>query len=221
MLKTQMYAAFQGTNTLQVQNLPETLGSSISAVNATGMVGDLDALVSTLKTRQTELNTLIGTLSSEIQNGNYLMNLSIAGTLVEKKIVEYEQKIRDLNSLINAETGTLNELTQARDLAWQSYTALATKSTEMSVAAQTTGIEVVFASPAIPPDAKVSQVNRSLPNAGLATGVGLLIGIVVAYSYEFWQNYKGRQPEIISEKIFAYAKNLIYKRPIKLQKKLK
>ena len=33
-----------------------------------------------------------------------------------------------------------------------------------------------------------------------------MIGVIVAYAYEFWQNYKGRQPEIISKKMFAYAK---------------
>jgi uncharacterized protein involved in exopolysaccharide biosynthesis len=220
MLKTQIYAAFQGTNTLQVQNLPETLGSNISTVNAAGMVADLDALISTLNTRQTELNTLIGTLSSEIQNGDYLMNFSIANTLIEKKIEENEQKIRDLNSLISTETSTLNELTRARDLAWQSYSALATKVTEMSVAAQTTSIEVVFASPATPPTPD-NKVIHGRNNAALATGVGLLFGVIVAYAYEFWQNYKGRQPEIISKKMFAYAKILVYKRPIKSRKKLK
>ena len=240
MLKTQIYAAFQGTNTLQVQNLPETprsnisivtllqaqnlpeaLGSSISTVNAAGMVADLDALISSLKTRQTELNKLNGTLSFEIQNGDYLKFLEdTANTPIDKNIEENEQKIRDLNSLISTETSTLDELTRARDLAWQSYSALATKATEMSVAAQTTSIEVVFASPATPP-VPDNIVIQSRNNAGLATGVGLLIGIIVAYAYEFWQNYKGRQPEIISKKMFAYAINLVYKRPIKSRKKLK
>jgi len=221
MLKTQIYAAFQGTNTLQVQNLPETLGSNISTVSAAGMVADLDALISSFKTRQTELNKLIGTLSFEIQNGDYLKFLEdTANTPIDKNIEENEQKIRDLNSLISTETSTLDELTRARDLAWQSYSALATKATEMSVAAQTTSIEVVFASPATPP-APDNKVIQSRNNAGLATGVGLLIGIIVAYAYEFWQNYKGRQPEIISKKMFAYAINLVYKRPIKSRKKLK
>jgi len=282
MLKTQIYAAFPGTNTLQIQNLPEALGSSISTVNAAGMVADLDALISTLKTRQTELNELIATLSSEIQNGeNFkfldnsldstgtlaqtiqdhypelfkigdlstlslkvvengnplatealqrsqallelkgledLVNFSVAGTPIEKNIEENEQKIRDLNSLISTETSTLNVLTGARDLAWQTYSTLTTKSAEIGVAAQTTGIEVVFASPATPPDEKAIH---SRNNAGLATGVGLLIGIIVAYAYEFWQNYKGRQPEIISKKMFAYAKSFAYKMPIKSRRSTK
>jgi hypothetical protein len=282
LLKTQIYAVFPGSNNLQIQNLPETLGSSISTVNAAGMVTDLDALLSTLKTRQTDLNTLIGTLSAQIQNqanlnldpslestgglaqtiqdryselfqlgdlstlslnvvqnGNPLatealqrsqallqlkglegvVNFSVAGTPIELTIEENEQKIRDLNALISSETSTMNLLTGARDLAWKTYSTLTTKSAEQGVAAQTTGIEVVFGSPATTPDKPVGM--HSTTNAALATGVGLLIGIIVAYAYEFWQNYKGRQPEIISKYIFAYSKNLVQKRPIILRKKLK
>jgi len=276
LLKTQIYAAFPGTNTLQIQNLPETLGSTIGTVNAAGMVADLNALISTLKTRQTELNDLIATLSSEIQKGEDfkfldnslessgalaqtiqdrypelfemgdlsalsltvvekgnplatealqrsqallelkgledLVNFSVAGTPIEKTIEENEQKIRDLNALISSESSTQTVLTRTRDLAWQTYSALATKATEMSVAAQTTGIEVVFASPATPPDKKVIH---STVNAAVATGVGLLIGVIVAYAYEFWQNYKGRQPEIIFKEMFAYAKSVAGRMPIK------
>ncbi|PJH76302.1 MAG: hypothetical protein CO064_02005, partial [Anaerolineae bacterium CG_4_9_14_0_8_um_filter_58_9] len=79
-------------------------------------------------------------------------------------------------------------------------------------------IQVVFASPATPPE---ETAIHSRNNAGLAAGVGLLIGIIVAYAYEFWQNYKGRKIEIISKKMFAYANNLVYKKPIKSRKKFK
>ncbi len=284
MLKTQIYAAFPGTSTLQIQNLPEALGSSIATVNAAGMVADLDALISTLKTRQTNLNELTTTLSSEILNGENikfldnpldstgalaqaiqdrypelfkigdlstlslnvvesgnplatealqrsqallelkglegLVNFSVAGTPIEKTIEENEQKIADLNALISAQTSTLNELSQARDLAWQTYSILTTKSAELGVAAQTVGTVVAFSSTATPPSGKKVGVNSN-KIAGLAAGVGLLIGLIAAYAYEFWQNYKGRQPEIISKKMFAYAKNSVYKKSIKSQKKLK
>ena len=225
MLKTQIYAAFPGTNTLQVQNLPEALGSTISTVNAASMVADLNALISTLRERQTELNNQIDTLSSEIQKGDnlkYLDNVMTFSTIdapIEKRIEENEQKIRDLNSLISIQSSTLTELTRARDLAWESYKALATKGMEASVSAQTTGGQVIFASPATPPDKKVV---RSTINAAASTGVGLLIGVIVAYAYEFWQNYKGRQPEIISKEMFAYAKSFAYKKmPIKSRRSAK
>jgi len=279
MLKTQIYAAFQGSNTLQVQNLPESLGSTISNVNVAGMVADLDALISTLGTRQSDLDKQISSLSTEIQNGtdykfldssldsngalaqqiqarypelfsmgglsglsiaaaqsnplvkqavSYsqdllqlkdlgdVMNFSIAGTPIETKIEQTEQQIRDLNSLISIQSSKQQELARESDLAWQSYSALSTKGTEVAVAAQTTGSVVIFASLAIPPDKKV--VHNGI-NAMIATALGLLIGVISAFAYEFWQNYKGRKPEIISKKVFAYARNI--KWPTKLLNKSK
>jgi capsular polysaccharide biosynthesis protein len=213
MLKAEIYAGFEGTNTLQVQNLPEALGSSISTVNAAGMVADLDALISTLETTHTELNKKIDTLSSEVLNEDYLMNFSHTNTPIDKRIEENEQKIRDLNYLISAQTSTLGELTEARDLAWKSYSALATKATEMSVNPQ--NIQLVLASPATPPTAKTLSVQM---NAILGTGVGLLIGIIVAYAYEFWQSYKRRNPKVITKTIFTYAKNLVSRSSVKSRK---
>jgi len=218
MLKTQIYAAFPGTNTLQVQNLPEALGSTISTVNSASMVADLNALISTLRKRQTELNSQIDTFSSEIQKGDNLkyldnvMTFSAVDAPIEKRIEESEQKIRNLKSLISIQSSALTELTRARDLAWESYKALATKRMEASVSAQTTGSQVIFASPATPPDEKVIY---STVNAGIATAIGLLLGMIVAYAYEFWQNYKGREIEIIYKKTFAYAKSVVGKLPIK------
>jgi capsular polysaccharide biosynthesis protein len=208
MLKTQIYSAFEGSNTLQVQNLPEALGSNISTITSTGMVEDLDALISTLEKRQTELSKLIDTLSFDVENEKYLMNFSNTDTPIETKIIENEQKVRDLNSLIAAEESTLQELTQLRDLSWKSYSALATKAVEMSVKGQ--DIQLVFASSATPPN------NPSAPfSKALASGVGLLIGILTAYAYEFWQIYKGRKPEIITQKIIVFLKSLVNRRQFK------
>jgi uncharacterized protein involved in exopolysaccharide biosynthesis len=230
LLKTQIYATFPNTNTLnQDSNLPPVnntlnLGSNLSIVDATGMIADLDALISTLKTRQTELISLVDTLSSQIQTEDYFKNFSNANTPIEKKILENEQKIQDLKSLVSTDTSTLDELTRGRDLAWQIYSTLATKTAEMRVASQTIGNEVVFASPATPPDSSVSQVsqaNQGQRNALLAVAVGLLIGVITSYAYEFWQNYKGRQPEIILKKMFAYVSNLGNNRRNKSAQKVK
>ena len=211
MLKTQIYAAYPGTNTLQVQNLPESLGSNIATVNAVGMVNDLDALISTLQGQLTDLNKQIETLSSDALNEDYLMNFADANTPIEKKIEENEQKIRDLNSLISAQTSKLGELTLTRDLAWKSYSALTTKATEIKSTIQ--NVQVVFAAPAIPPAAPIETP------ATFAAGIGALIGLLfatfVAYAYEFWENFKKRQPEVITNKMYLYAKTLV-KKPNKL-----
>ncbi len=215
LLKTQIYAAFQGSNSLQVQNLPEAMGSTISTVNAAAMFADLDALSSTLNARATELDAEISTLSKAIQNGSNLSTLDNAVSLsaekapLEAKITASEQKIRDLTAQVNSLNARENELTKARDLAFQSYSALVTKSTEMSVAAQTTGSEVVFASVATPPE---KTVIRSTFNAGIGVAAGLLIGIFSAYAYEFWQSYKSRPIEALSKRFLRFLKNIFQKK---------
>ncbi len=212
-LKTQVYSAFEGSNNLQVQNLPEALGTNISTINAAGMVSDLDALISTLENYHTELSKQIDALSSTAQNEDYKLIFSINNTPIEKTILDYEQNIRDLNSLIAGQTGTLNELTETRDLAWKSYSALATKATEIGTKTQNT--QVVFAASATPPPK--TQISTAT-YTGLAVGIGLIIGILIVFAYEFWQNYNGRQPEIISKKILADVMKLFHRRPFKSQK---
>ena len=281
LLKTQIYAAFPGSNTLQVQNLPESLGSTIANVSTAGMVTDLDALISALGTRQSDLDKLIKSLSDELQNGSDykflvnsldssgaldkqiqdrypelfstsglsglsitaaednplvqqavkysqdllelkglgdVMNFTVAGTPIETKIEATEQQIRDLEAQISLQASKQQELTAEDSLAWQSYSALSTKGTEVAVAAQTTGSEVVFASDAIPPDRKVIHSGII---AAAATALGFLLGVVGAYVYEFWQNYKGRPIQVLSQEIFAYARNYDYKRLFKTRKKSK
>ncbi len=80
LLKTQVYASFQGTNNLQIQNLPEAFGE-ITSVDAAGMLADLSALIDTLTAREKDLGQLIDELSVELQNGNGLsyLDMSVAG----------------------------------------------------------------------------------------------------------------------------------------------
>lgn len=216
LLKTQIYAAFDGSTSLQIQNLPESIGAAISTVNASSMATDLDALNATLTSGLTAQNELIATISSSVQNGdntdylNDLVSLSASQSPIEQKIAETEQKMRDLNALLSDSVARETELTKARDLAWQSYSALTTKGTEMSVAAQTTGSEVLLGSLATPP---TNKVVRSGYNALTAAIVGLIIGLVSAYFYEFWQSYKGRETETISKAIFLYFRNMFVKKP--------
>ena len=274
LLKAQIYASFAGTNNLQVQNLPESLGASISSVTAQGMLADLDALIGTLTKRQGELDTLIDTLSKQLQNGenfNFLdasldatgalaqaietrypelfargklsslsldatqngnplqsealarsqdllqlkgledvITFSTKDTAIEKKIVDLEQQIRDLNALISQESAKLQELTRSRDLAWQSYTALATKETELNVSTQTIGVEVALASPATPPDDRIVAAKTGL-NVGIAGVLGMILGVLIAYGYEFWQNYNNRPIQSIRLPLKRFSRKNVIK----------
>ncbi len=180
------------------------------------MAADLEALTATLNTREAQLNELIATISTGIQSGadlSYLedtVTFSLGNAPIEKKIAETEQKIRDLSSLMSDLTAREKELTEARDLAWQSYSALSTKGTEISVAAQTIGSEVVFASMATPP---IDKKIRSSINVAIAGATGLLIGLISAYAYEFWQNYKKRKTDSILRVVLKSVKDVFKKKP--------
>ncbi len=205
MLKTQIYA-FLGEMTVQVNSAPEAQVSDVPADNAAGMVADLDALIASLKTRQTELVNLITTLSTGIQNGKNLEILDEnTNTPMGNKIEEYEQNIRDLNSKISTQASLLSDLTNERDLALKTYTALETKGAEMKIAAQTPGSEVAFTAPATPPQAVATHTGT---NTITAAGAGLVIGLVGAYSYEFWQGYKKRKPQSILQVIWNSIRGL-------------
>jgi uncharacterized protein involved in exopolysaccharide biosynthesis len=216
MLKTQIYT-FLGNVTMQVSSLPDAQVSTIPIVNAAGMVADLDGLIASLSTRQTELTNLIITLSTQIQDGvDFQILDENADTSIAKQIEGYEQNIRDLNSQISTQKSILDELTRERDLSLKTYTALATKGAEMSVAAQTAGSEVAFAAPATPAE---DDTTHSVKNTAMATGAGFLIGLVAAYSYEFWQHYKGRRPESLIMVMLITGKNMVSKGSTDSQKK--
>ena len=113
-------------------------------------------------------------------------------TELEQKIRELELKLNELKSLSAIESGREQELTRAVQLAWETYSNLATKEAELRVAAETMGTEVVLAVPAAAPSKPDSSGSKNLELAG---AVGLVIGLIVAFTTEFWWQYKGISPQ--------------------------
>ncbi|MBI4770268.1 MAG: hypothetical protein HY784_07635, partial [Chloroflexi bacterium] len=116
------------------------------------------------------------------------VDFNIADTPLEKGIRDLEAQVRDLQSQVAQQTSQQQELTRARDLAWSTYTNLATKEAELGVAAQTTGVEVALAAPAAVPD---QDTMSGALNVAIATVLGLMLGVLAAYVIEYWQGYKG------------------------------
>jgi len=76
------------------------------------------------------------------------------------------------------------ELKRARDLAWDTYKAMARKLDEANVAAQTMGSEVKFAMPAIEPRNPVGP--RKMMNTAIAGMLGLMIGLFGVFAMEYF-----------------------------------
>jgi len=117
-------------------------------------VKELDTLIAALKTRQEEVQALIDDAT-------------------------LQQEILELEEQLEREDAKKRELTQARDLAWETYQTLARKEVEVEVAAEVMDAEVRFAVPAVEPKYPVAP-NKKV-NIAIGGLLGLMIGVLVAF----------------------------------------
>lgn len=118
---------------------------------------------------------------------------SAAAEPLTRAIDELEKEVNQLQAQLQQESATRQELTRARDLAWETYSTLARKVSEVSVASAVTGTEVRFASPAVEPRFPVSR--KTLQNTVLAGMVGCMLAVGVAFLIE----YLRMEPSTVSE----------------------
>lgn len=96
---------------------------------------------------------------------------------------DLQKDIRGLEAQLEAERATKQKLVQARDLAWETYTTLARKQAELSIASAATGSEVRYAAPPVVPDRRVP--GGRLTRVALAAALGLFLGILAAFGVEY------------------------------------
>jgi uncharacterized protein involved in exopolysaccharide biosynthesis len=171
----------------QVKALSNQLLNSGAAPSTTGSASS-DRL--TADQAQTTVQSL-----SQLRGLEGIANLDLVGTPMEQKIQQLEGQVNQLQANLAQEQGREQELTRARDLAWETYKTLVTKEAELKVASQTQGTEVALAAPAGVPKNDIVSGTR---NVALAALVGLMLGIGAAYFIEFWWSYKGLQPQPIT-----------------------
>lgn len=130
--------------------------------SAEEQVQDLDALLFILEARREEVRSLIG-----------------EGTL--------QQEILQLQEQLERERARKQELTSARDLAWETYDTLARKEAEVGVASQVTDTEVRFAVPAVEPKEPVAPKKKL--NIAIAGVLGLMVGVFGAFLVEYFEGW--------------------------------
>jgi len=126
--------------------------------SAEEQIQNLDALLAVLEARREEVQSLIG-----------------EGTL--------QQEILQLQEQLERERARKQELTSARDLAWETYDTLARKEAEVGVASQVTDTEVRFAVTAVEPKKPVAP--KKMLNIAIAGVLGLMVGVFGAFFIEF------------------------------------
>jgi len=123
-------------------------------------LGDVDSLISVLEVRRGEVQSLIS-----------------EGSI--------QQELLGLQEQLEHEQARQRELTQARDLAWETYQTLARKEAEVEVSAQVTDTEVRFAVPAVEPKYPVAPKKKL--HIALAGALGLMVGVFGAFMIEYFE----------------------------------
>jgi len=98
---------------------------------------------------------------------------------LDATIEDLEAEVRQLQAQLEGETASRQELVQARDLAWETYTTLARKLAEVTAGSAVQGTIPRFAAPAALPTEPVSR--KLLQTAALAGAVALILGVAVAF----------------------------------------
>jgi len=194
--------------TLSQPAIALTFQPGASEMTASGMLADLDALVSTLEARRAALAKDIAALAEAQMQGEQVLLLGISADLSPAAAIGVAGGQADdaLGALISSNQAKLNtartdfaqadrrllELESLRDLAWQSYDALLRRQTEIAISGESIGSRVRLAVPASVPEAAGSNLAVNLGLAGVA---GLLVGLVVAWIVGFWRDYRERSAE--------------------------
>lgn len=104
------------------------------------------------------------------------------GAPMSATIAQLEEEQRVLEGQVEVESARLQQITQQRDLAWESVKALSNKQAELQLARATGSSEVRISGTAVALD--VPPVSL-LTSVALATAIGLLAGLVLAFVLEY------------------------------------
>jgi capsular polysaccharide biosynthesis protein len=167
---------------------------------ATGWQGDeplaagqaithLDRVIETLETDSAKTQVELADLSRALLSGQELLTSDLDDRGAAG-IAELQTTINDLQATLEQEQTQRTDLTNARDVARESYLTLLRKATEVRIASQLTGVEVQVASTALVP------VDPTFPRPLLTIVLGLLAGalagLVLAFLVELWPRGEAR-----------------------------
>jgi capsular polysaccharide biosynthesis protein len=191
-------SASPGTVQVQVGGTPLQIQLDADAtLSREELLADIDALVQALEPLRAELERQIvapGQDSLEAGMSTYLgqaktgtepgsassLSATTEGSgLLDSTVRGLEEEVRGFRAALETETARNTQLTQARDLAWETLKTVSSKVAELNLARAAAGSEVRIASPAVQPSQPESRIGvaKAVLYGGIA---GLLIGVLIA-----------------------------------------
>lgn len=157
------------------------------------ITGDLEGVIAALGARRLALEQQIQIeLAAPSGEPTASVSSSAGGDTIEG-LPRLEQLLREMQSELEKEDGDLRQIRNRRDLARQTYEVLMRKEAELALATQTRGADVRVAAPAL----VATRVGPGLAyNVGIATFVGLSLGVFAALAAEYWRTYRARSAKV-------------------------
>jgi len=179
-LKMSAYGRPPADLQVEVRDLPD--------VNQAAMMVDLEGLTQSLEQRLVDLET-------QIAAGRTLLGSAPAAT---PEIAEVLTELRTSKAQLETETAKQLQLTQQRDLTWETYKTLSSKVAELNLTRAAASSEVRFGAPAVAAIDAVEEI--SLVLGVVASGA---VGLMLAVFYAFLANYLDKTPFLAKRQVAA------------------
>jgi uncharacterized protein involved in exopolysaccharide biosynthesis len=175
--------AYAGTREEASAPFALQLQTPLTMAPGSATAGDVEGLIMVLEERLRDTDDQIDELTAHLLDPSEYQLPEDAGQDLKERTAAFTLDMQSLAAQLEAERAHKQDLTRRRDLAWDTYSTLASKVTEVRVAAASGGTEVRLAGPAAPPANPASP--RKLYNAALAGVIGGMLGVAGVYLIEF------------------------------------
>ena len=181
-LKMHIYGATPQGLQVELRDLPE--------VNQQAMLTDLDGLLQALTQRLADLEIKIDASGAQLGSTQGVSS-TLPSTL---------ENLRGSKAQLEVEAAKQLQLTQQRDLAWDTYKTVSSKVAELNLTRAAASSEVRFGAPAVAPVAAAG--------ISLVLGVALagIVGSLFALVLIFFAHYLGQSPFLFRQQAKALSK---------------
>ena len=179
------------TTTTSAGDAPFSLQLQTPLISGPVAASDVAGLILALEQSKTETEAAIDELTAILLDPPQFKPAEDAGTQIKDRIEEWTVELQSLDAQLEAEVAHHKDLERQRDLAWSTYSQLASKTVEVGVAAESGGTEVRVASQSLPP---AEPVHTGKLTIIIMTGLGsLVLTIFSVFAFEWWRKWNSEE----------------------------
>lgn len=168
----------------------------------------VELVITSLESKMIEVEKQIATLSDQLGEVETEASPLMKENALQTQVEELTEDLSTLEAQLEAQEAQQTQLTEARNVAWTTYTSLSNKQREIKVQESVAASEARLAFEALPPD-NPSGPDKKL-NTAVAGALGLMLGVFGAFMIEYLvpePNHETKR-DVISRWLLAEAPGL-------------